>query len=129
MRRLPPTEKTRQEIARLLREGVGDEGDVKSKSAHRWLIRTTNLLERLFLEERRRLNASHTMFGERAVLKLMDASIVRAADRWRGITISDFERRQLEKLQEQILSNHRRATSPAAPATQIPFHVSSKDRT
>lgn len=39
--------------------------------AHRRLISTTNLLERLFLEERRRLNASHTMFGERAVLKLM----------------------------------------------------------
>ena len=39
--------------------------------AHRRLIRTTNLLERLFGEERRRLKAAKTMFGERAVLKLL----------------------------------------------------------
>ena len=43
---------------------------------HRRAIRTTNLLERLFVEERRRLKIIPKAFGERAVLKLMfgDAS-------------------------------------------------------
>jgi Transposase, Mutator family len=40
---------------------------------HRRAIRTTNLLERLFVEERRRLKIIPNAFGERAVLKLMFA--------------------------------------------------------
>jgi len=32
-------------------------------------------------------------FGERPVLKLMYAAVIRAADRWRGITMGEFEQR------------------------------------
>jgi len=52
--------------------------------AHRRAIRTTNLLERLFGEERRRTKVTPHAFGERAVLKPMYAALIRAADRWRG---------------------------------------------
>jgi transposase-like protein len=62
---------------------------------HRRVIRTTNLLERLFLEERRRTKIIPHAFGERPVLKLMDAAVIRAADRWRGLTAGEFEQRQL----------------------------------
>ena len=48
---------------------------------HRKVIRTTNLLERLFLEERRRTKIIPHAFGERPVLKLMCAAMIRAADR------------------------------------------------
>jgi hypothetical protein len=41
-------------------------------------IRTTNLLERLFVEERRRLKIIPNAFGERAVLKLMFGALIRA---------------------------------------------------
>ena len=54
---------------------------------HRRVIRTTNLLERLFLEERRRTKIIPHVFGERPVLKLMYAAVIRAADRWRGIIV------------------------------------------
>jgi hypothetical protein len=57
---------------------------------HRKEIRTTNLLERLFLEERRRTRIIPHAFGERAVLTLMYAAMIRAADRWRGITVGEF---------------------------------------
>ena len=40
---------------------------------HRRVIRTTNLLERLFGEERRRTKVIPHAFGERAVLKLIYA--------------------------------------------------------
>src|SRR5262249_44080075 len=46
--------------------------------AHRRAIRTTNLLERLFVEERRRLKIIPNAFGERAVLKLMFGALIRA---------------------------------------------------
>jgi hypothetical protein len=59
--------------------------------AHRRAIRTTNLLERLFGEERRRTKVIPHAFGERAVLKLMYAALIRAAERWRGLRITECD--------------------------------------
>ncbi|MGH8771845.1 MAG: IS256 family transposase, partial [Burkholderiales bacterium] len=63
--------------------------------AHRRVIRTTNLLERLFGEERRRTKVIPHAFGERAVLKLMYAALIRASQTWKKIVISDFELKQI----------------------------------
>jgi transposase-like protein len=48
--------------------------------AHRRATRTTNMLERLFGEERRRTKVIPHAFGERAVLKLMYAALIRASE-------------------------------------------------
>lgn len=48
--------------------------------AHRRVTRTTNLLERLFGEERRRTTVIPHAFDERAVLKLMYAALIRASE-------------------------------------------------
>jgi hypothetical protein len=69
---------------------------------HRRALRTTTLLERLFLEERRRLKIIPNAFGEKAVLKLMYGAMIRAADRWRGLPVTDFERRQLEAVRTEL---------------------------
>ena len=45
------------------------------------LIPVTNLLERLFVEERRRLKIIPNGFGEKPVLKLMFGALIRAAER------------------------------------------------
>lgn len=73
---------------------------------HRRLIRTTNSLERLFLEERRRLRPAQGIAGEHAVLKLMFAALVRGAERWRQSRITEFERAQLHQLREQLTQEH-----------------------
>ena len=70
--------------------------------AHRRATRTTNLLERLFVEERRRLKIIPNAFGEKAVLKLMFAAMTRAAERWRAIKVTDFERRQMGAIRKQL---------------------------
>ena len=70
--------------------------------AHRRATRTTNLLERLFLEERRRLKIIANTFGEKAVLKLMFAAMTRAAERWRAVKVTDFERRQMAALRKDL---------------------------
>jgi transposase-like protein len=99
--------------------------------AHRKYIRTTNLLERLFEEERRRMKIVSNAFGERAVLKLMYASLLRGSERWRGIRMSAFERRQLDTIREELNGHHdRRMASPIRKnETASPSRISSKDRT
>ena len=87
---------------------------------HRKGIRTTNLLERLFLEERRRTKVIPHAFGERPVLKLMYAAVIRAAERWRGLPVGEFEHRQLQAIRAELDRAHAQRTAPAvaaAPAT------------
>jgi putative transposase len=94
---------------------------------HRRAIRTTNLLERLFGEERRRTKVIPHAFGERAVLKLMYAALIRAAEHWRGIKISEFERRQLRALREEIDTQF--AARNATVTTASRPNLSSNQRT
>jgi transposase-like protein len=48
-------------------------------------MRMTNMLERLFGEERRRTKVIPHGFGERAVLKLMYAALIRASQTWKRV--------------------------------------------
>ena len=69
---------------------------------HRRAVRTTNLLERLFVEERRRLKIIPNAFGEKPVLKLMFGAMIRAAERWRPIRITTFEKHQMEAIRTEL---------------------------
>ena len=79
------------------------------------------MLERLFLEERRRLKIIPNAFGEKAVLKLMYGAMIRAAERWRGLPVTDFERRQLEALKAEFDAEYQTSIGrpPAAPQPRI----------
>lgn len=96
---------------------------------HRRAIRTTNLLERLFREERRRTNAVSTFFGERPVLKLMYAAVIRASARWNGLQINDLEHQQLKRLRQRLLEEHRRAYAPVVDTSSTTDHIYSEKRT
>jgi transposase-like protein len=80
--------------------------------SHRRVTRTTNLLERLFLEERRRTKIIPHAFGERAVLKLMYAALIRASETWRRVVISEFELKQLTQLREHLERRHDERVAP-----------------
>jgi putative transposase len=96
--------------------------------AHRRVARTTNLLERLFGEERRRTKVIPHAFGERPVLKLMYAALIRASQTWRRVLISEFELKQLEALREELDTEYRARMQPATkPASRS--RISSKQRT
>jgi transposase-like protein len=94
---------------------------------HRRMTRTTNLLERMFVEERRRVRAVLHTFGERPVLKLMYAALVRGAERWRGFTVNDFERKQLERLRGELRERHRQENAPAVQPTRAPSRTREGD--
>ena len=98
---------------------------------HRRAIRSTNLLERLFLEDRRRTKVIPHAFGERPLLKLMFGALIRAAQRWNRITITDFERRQLKAIRQELDADFAARMAPAAGATVTasPARFSSTDGT
>jgi transposase-like protein len=104
---------------------------LKFPLAHRRAIRTTNLLERLFGEERRRTKVIPHAFGERAVLKLMYAALIRAAERWHGLKMTEFEQRQLKAIRDELDRAHaeRTASAVSATLTASPTRLSSKPRT
>jgi transposase-like protein len=69
---------------------------------HRIRVRTTNLAERSFVEERRRTKVIPRSPDENAAMKLVFATLIRAADRWCRVSISDLERRQLTLLRTEL---------------------------
>ena len=94
-------------------------------------IRTTNLLERLFVEERRRLKIIPNAFGEKRTLKLMFGAMIRAAERWRAIKVSDLERRQMHAVREDLDQEYQApdGLNPTASANASPTKLSSTSRT
>jgi len=88
---------------------------------HRKAIRSTNLLERLLEEDRRRTKVLPHAFGEKGLLKLMFASTIRASQKWRKLTITNFERAQLEHLREELNENFKRRHQPTVTTTPSAF--------
>jgi transposase-like protein len=70
--------------------------------AHRKFVRTTNLIERAFEEQRRRTKVIPRFFDERSCLKLAYAALQRAAERWQRVRITELEQRQLELLAQAL---------------------------
>ena len=69
---------------------------------HRKHVRTTNLIERSFVEERRRTKTLPRFFTEKSCLKLVHATLIRAAQGWQRVGITATERAQLNALYEAL---------------------------
>ena len=74
---------------------------LKLPSVHRRNIRTTNLLERAFQEERRRAKVLPRFRGERECLKLVFSVLWRTSERWNKVRFNEHEQRQLAHYQQQ----------------------------
>jgi transposase-like protein len=75
---------------------------LRCPTVHHKRIRTTNLLERSFLEQRRRTKVIPRFFTEKSCLKLVYATLWRASERWRGVKMSELERQQLKLLRREL---------------------------
>lgn len=97
---------------------------------HRRAVRTTNLLERLFVEERRRMKIIPNAFGEKPVLKLMFAAMIRASERWRALRVTGFERRQMDALRRELDQDYEAENDIKQPSADMrPKKLSSIYRT
>jgi putative transposase len=70
---------------------------------HQQLVRTTNLIERSFEEQRRRTKVIPHLFSEPALIRLVFAVLSRVEQRWRRRLFSDFEQRQIIALRDLLL--------------------------
>jgi transposase-like protein len=78
---------------------------LKYPLGHRRYIRTTNLLERSFEEQKRRTKVFPQHQHERGCVGLVFAVLKRAADGWIKITMSDLELVQLKNIRALICPN------------------------
>ena len=78
-----------------------------------------------------RLKIIPNAFGEKPVLKLMFAAMIRAAERWRPIKVSAFERRQMQAVREELDHEYEAQTGLAKqPSTEATAdNLSSSSRT
>jgi putative transposase len=79
----------------------------------RKFVRTTNLVERSFVEERRRSKTLPRFFTEQSCVKLVFATLIRAAERWQRIALTPLEYAQLQVLYQE------RGLVPAKPLSQV----------
>ena len=75
---------------------------LKFPKEHAKFIRTTNLLERTWEEARRRTKVIPRFPTETSCLKLVYATLIDAAKRWKGIKITPKNLRELDRIRAQI---------------------------
>lgn len=75
---------------------------LRCPTIHHKRIRTTNLLERSFVEERRRTKVIPRFFTEKSCLKLVFSTLWRASARWQGVRMSEFELQQIALLRKEL---------------------------
>lgn len=65
-------------------------------------MRTSNLAERAFEEERRRTTVRPHLWDEASRLKLVFAVLMRVSDRWGKKQFSEFEQHQIRALRQSL---------------------------
>jgi putative transposase len=83
---------------------------LKLPSDHHQRVRTTNLLERLFGENRRRVKVIPHFFAEKAGLKLVYAAMLAASKKWRGVKMNAFIEREICALWQEVFGQARDTT-------------------
>ncbi len=69
---------------------------------HRKNCRTTNLIERSFVEERRRTKIIPGFLTEKSCLKLVFGTLIRASRRWQRIRVSELQSAQMQRLRQEL---------------------------
>jgi len=85
---------------------------------HQQYVRTSNLAERAFEEERRRTKVIPHLWDEGSVVKRVFAVLIRLSERWGKKCCSEFEQQQIRSLRRRRKLDEQEVTS-APPTTEI----------
>lgn len=69
---------------------------------HQQYVRTSNLAERAFVEERRRTKVIPHLQTEQSLVNLVFAVLIRVSDRWNKKSFSAFEQHQIRTLRQKL---------------------------
>ena len=72
-------------------------------AGHRRYIRTTNLIERAFVEQKRRTKVIPAHINEKGAMKLVYGSLIRAARDWQKVSMEPLELTQLKHLRKTMV--------------------------
>jgi putative transposase len=79
---------------------------------HQQYVRTSNLAERAFEEERRRTKVIPQLWEEGGLVKLVFAVLIRVSERWGKKCFSEFEQQQIRSLQRRRKLDEQEVSSP-----------------
>lgn len=71
---------------------------------HRRIVRTTNVIERAFEEERRRTKVIPRFMDEKSALKLAFATLWRVSQDWSSVRFSEHEYHRISRLMKWVRS-------------------------
>lgn len=69
---------------------------------HQQYVRTSNLADRAFVEERRRPKVIPHLQTEQSLVNLVFAVLIRVRDRWNKKSFSAFEQQQIRNLRQKL---------------------------
>lgn len=102
-------------MCRFAEDLEGSLAHLKLPPAHCRSVRTTNLAERSF-EEERRAKVLPRFRIEKECLKLVFGTLWRASERWRRVRFSEHERKQLERYLQERQTQRKEAMASATVA-------------
>lgn len=73
---------------------------------HRQYVRTTNVVERTFAEERRRTKTIPHLWDEKSLVKLVFGVLIRVSYRWAKPMFSTFEETMIKELRNEVLGEN-----------------------
>ena len=76
-------------------------------------------LGRPIRQDSRRLKIVPKAFGEKSVLKLMFAVLIRAGESWRGLRFTEFGLRQLDAVRKELETSIARSDRTSRPRVSI----------
>ena len=86
---------------------------------HQPYVRTSNLVELAFVEERRRTKVIPHLWDEGSVVMLVYGVLIRVSDRWSKKCFSEFEQQQIRSLRERLKLD-KPEVSMDEPASYVP---------
>ena len=75
---------------------------LRCPALHHKRIRTTNLIERAFAEQRRRTKTIPRFWDEKSCLKLVFATLMQASERWQNVGMGEVEVAMLKQLRREL---------------------------
>lgn len=86
---------------------------------HQPYVRTSNLVERAFVEERRRTKVIPHLWTEGSLVHLVFGVLIRVSDRWGKKCFSDIEQHQIRSLRAQLKLDEQEV-SMSEPSSYVP---------
>ena len=103
----------------LLADAAASLNHLAGPQRHQHYVRTSNLVERAFVEERRRTNVIPHLWDEGSVVMLVYSVLIRVSERWSKKCFSEFEQHQIRSLRDQLKLDEQEV-STNEPSVHIP---------